>query len=944
MATSNVRVKLINHVTDFDNVKEFALDKAVTKLQGAPKTLLEVYNANQVTCFFGDFDYTLNMPWDDALPYVDAARLQCVKQINKVIDVMYAAGHMDMPDDPVLRTIALADGSREIPWTKLDGSHGVKTKISFHFVLPYVSVRVADIPFFWEGADTLFPDSIDNCFHGMTSQPGLVDPSRRFDMSIYPACTSNLGTWQHLMRGVNQIKDALKDGVDATVPLQPLDLPLDYHVIQNTSRVKYQVTAPDEWLMQHYVPLEPVERSMEVDVKLCEVAQLVPCIPPEYAMSYDGGWMKAVMAIANAVKAVSGAKKDFMELAHVFSKLAPDCYSQYHVNKCAEGIWKNCRGFSGAGSVIYMARESAAGREAWAKVLAARAASEPCLFVGENVTAKKCQHMFEQQWARAGAADGEVVDLYLAEIGNCPWVCDGEKVYRIDEVSGLYRVFDSENEWKAVAVHAIKSVVLPLWMDYVHGAGMMPAFGKPEEWGDRLARVTKQLHSEAGFLAACAKVLVRRRIDNKICTELDSRRHLIGFDNGVIDLDTQDPEGNFVLRKARADEYVSKSCGYDYEALSVDECQGVYDVLADLWVKRHVVADGGKGQYGPLMTRAEDAKGWDTFDKAMMMICSNLKGGNAIQSLVALLGLGSNGKSVLVNLIKGAMGEYCCNIPSSFWTAKSMGSEGPSPTMLSLRGCRYAFTTEIASDGSVVINVTIVKNVTGGDEMSGRYLFCNKIHSFYIDALPIWLVNVIPTSWSEKGHAATRRPKGIPFNHEFSDVHKDVSYAKLGNDDVGERTYKRRAANKMMNIMLGFYKAYIAQDPFVKVPMSEQMKDATTEVNDAIDMYASWLHQTIQFVEDDTKFIPTKFLFSVFKRDKGADVCKDELAFAKAIAAECKRMELKPARVRISFAGMRDRHSMWRRCAFKDAENQAELGGLLDENPPRPQGAECEFV
>ena len=66
------------------------------------------------------------------------------------------------------------------------------------------------------------------------------------------------------------------------------------------------------------------------------------------------------------------------------------------------------------------------------------------------------------------------------------------------------------------------------------------------------------------------KEIIQEITDNAFIDEkLDCNLNLLGFENGVLDFS----HGKPTFRKAKADEYVSMSCGYDFKWLSEKECE-----------------------------------------------------------------------------------------------------------------------------------------------------------------------------------------------------------------------------------------------------------------------------------------------------------------------------------------------------------------------------------
>ena len=87
-------------------------------------------------------------------------------------------------------------------------------------------------------------------------------------------------------------------------------------------------------------------------------------------------------------------------------------------------------------------------------------------------------------------------------------------------------------------------------------------------------------------------------------------------------------------------------------------------------------------------------------------------------------GSGSNGKSILTDLMSQALGDYKGTVPITLVTEKRNIIGGTSSEVMALKGVRYAVMQEPSKDA--VINEGIMKELTGGDPLQARALFSNS--------------------------------------------------------------------------------------------------------------------------------------------------------------------------------------------------------------------------
>ena len=86
-------------------------------------------------------------------------------------------------------------------------------------------------------------------------------------------------------------------------------------------------------------------------------------------------------------------------------------------------------------------------------------------------------------------------------------------------------------------------------------------------------------------------------------------------------------------------------------------------------------------------------------------------------------GSGSNGKSILTDLMSQCLGDYKGTVPINLVTDKRSSIGGTTSEIIQLKGVRYAVMQEPSKDA--VINEGIMKELTGGDPVMGRALYCD---------------------------------------------------------------------------------------------------------------------------------------------------------------------------------------------------------------------------
>lgn len=227
--------------------------------------------------------------------------------------------------------------------------------------------------------------------------------------------------------------------------------------------------------------------------------------------------------------------------------------------------------------------------------------------------------------------------------------------------------------------------------------------------GDDRKRLTKLAESYRSFAAQCRN---RRGLDNMLAlaarddrfaisvSVLDCDRWALGVANGAVDLRTGQ------LRPSSRDDFITKRSPYPFkpDAQAPRWCQFIEEITAL-----------------PI-----DARRYEPRPTLAGYLHREL--GYAISGLVrehkAFIwhGAGSNGKSVLTDILGEVLGSYCTLLPADAMMASKRDSDGEAPTPFArkLAGARIAFGSE-AKEGQK-LNAAWIKKQTGDAKLTARGL------------------------------------------------------------------------------------------------------------------------------------------------------------------------------------------------------------------------------
>ncbi len=186
--------------------------------------------------------------------------------------------------------------------------------------------------------------------------------------------------------------------------------------------------------------------------------------------------------------------------------------------------------------------------------------------------------------------------------------------------------------------------------------------------------------------------------DQDFSKNMDSNPYLMCFTNGVFDFKTKE------FRDGYPQDYITKTTGIPYIAFNSDKTADIANEIMTFME-----------QLFPLPELCRYM--WDH-------LASVLIGVKKEHAFNIYRGSGSNGKSILTDLMSQCLGDYKGTVPITLVTDKRSSIGGATPEVMQLKGVRYAVMQEPSKDA--IINEGIMKELTGGDPLLGRALYCDS--------------------------------------------------------------------------------------------------------------------------------------------------------------------------------------------------------------------------
>jgi P4 family phage/plasmid primase-like protien len=351
------------------------------------------------------------------------------------------------------------------------------------------------------------------------------------------------------------------------------------------------------------------------------------------------------------------------------------------------------------------------------------------------------------------------------------------------------------------------------------------------ETGKALAKVAISLKNapfKANIMKECKEMFVVSK--DKFFDKLDQNKGLIGFNNGVFDLDAG------TLRDGQPDDLVTYTVGYDY----TEEVDEHYRATLDNLLKSIYASD----------------------DEVMYMLKTfayALHGNKFMEFMQFWIGTGANGKGVLSKLLQSTFGQYCYCPDVSVFTTKKASSSSANPELAKMSGKRLAIATEPNEEDK--FQVGPLKAWSGGDKIQARALYKDNIE-FDGQFLMIIQMNHKP-ALSDFDEGITRRLRNVEFPHKF------VSSPKQAHERQGDSGLKRRIetdtkfGQQFMTKLIQVYREHIMGGRAFDTPASVQA--FTQEYLDANNKIGAFLAECVEITNNNDNVVKAQTLFDMFR-------------------------------------------------------------------------------
>lgn len=318
--------------------------------------------------------------------------------------------------------------------------------------------------------------------------------------------------------------------------------------------------------------------------------------------------------------------------------------------------------------------------------------------------------------------------------------------------------------------------------------------------------------------------------------KLDTNPNIIAFQNGVYDLKLN------IFRAGRPDDYLSKKMPINYIEYNEDD-QAVQDIHTFL---EQIFPDKSLRRY--FMDIASDV----------------FVGGNHEKTVLFWIGDGDNGKSVVQKFFDMMLGKLAIKLNTNVITGKKP-SAGAAFADLARAGGGVRWLTLEEPDSDEVINIGIVKHLSGGDSFYARDLFERGKDGREI--VPMFKMTVICNKLPRvKGadKAFWNRARVLPFESTFCRP-KDPAPESYEEQLVQKRfPMDKNFSKKIPDMVPAFAWVLLQHRMKIKVRLEPPKVIAATELyRKQNDIYRQFIEESIY--EEKDKILSLTELYNIFK-------------------------------------------------------------------------------
>lgn len=337
---------------------------------------------------------------------------------------------------------------------------------------------------------------------------------------------------------------------------------------------------------------------------------------------------------------------------------------------------------------------------------------------------------------------------------------------------------------------------------------------------------------DVGFRSDVVRACANKFFVSDFQSQLDTDPYLIGFENGVYDLNEMS------FRDGMPSDMVSKTVGYDYEEYDMDD--PIFEQILTFFSQVHT--DEEMREY------------------TLTFLASILRG-KPDQKAHIWTGGGGNGKSATVDLVKRMIGDYFGVLPVTVITVKNKSSSNARPELADKFGKRFLVIQE--PEHNDVVFVGQMKELTGEDTLHARPLYGDPFEFTPMFTIVLTCNNLPHIPSTDRG--TWRRLRVTPFESEFVEANPVGPKQFLGDEELKEKfdSWIKPLVWLLLNKYYAIYKDGVNGKRY-KIKEPELVKKYTNAYKKDSDFYVEFLDDNFNFTDNEEETETIQFVYDTF--------------------------------------------------------------------------------
>ena len=360
-------------------------------------------------------------------------------------------------------------------------------------------------------------------------------------------------------------------------------------------------------------------------------------------------------------------------------------------------------------------------------------------------------------------------------------------------------------------------------------------------------------------------------------SRLDCDKWLIGVSNGVLDLNHFDNDN----MTGRSHVHFRKGLPDDHISFQMGRMEPDMDPIPYIEYKASDPDQVALMEFFSLIYPDPELR-----EYVLMLLASCLEGQNSQQLFFVNQGGGSNGKSMIQNLMEFTFGDYQTSLQTTVLTRKRPESGAANPDMITTKCKRYIYMGE--PDAGEKLNTSRMKQLSGEDRIEARGLFSDQEKFNMMGKLFLSCNDLPPISSMDNG--TWRRIRVIPHVSTFKDPGSpEIDPAK----HIYEKDYELKSKLKQWRVaFLGLLVHYYETK---YIPAGRQLKEpacvliASKRYKESNDVFKTFFDETFmkQANGGPIRTARIKTLFREWKKRVGREIDMKDNQIIERMKAEC---------------------------------------------------------